>query len=82
MVPSQIHFRCAMTGTPIHAFFDEHLGCFCALAIVNKGAMNIGVHVFFKSVFSFSLDDAGGDSFTPTLEQHLKYYVVSKLLLK
>ena len=31
----------------IHSFTDRHLGCFQHLAIINCGAMNIGVHRFF-----------------------------------
>ena len=39
----------------IHSFADGHLGCFQYLAIVNYGAMNIGVHRFFWIGVSGSL---------------------------
>ena len=32
----------------IHPSVDRHLGCFYVLAIVNKAAMGIGVHVSFQ----------------------------------
>ena len=38
----------------IHFSVDGHLCCFCMLAIVSHGAMNIGVVYLFELVFSFS----------------------------
>ena len=46
-----------------HIFFnlssvDGHLGCFPILAMVNSGAVNTEVHVFFsKNFFFFSFPD-------------------------
>ena len=38
----------------IHSSLERHLGCFHVLAVVNSGAMNLGVHV------SFSMKDLSG----------------------
>ena len=42
---SSIPFICIYHTFLIHSSIDGHLGCFCILAIVNNGAVNIGVHV-------------------------------------
>ena len=36
----------------IHLSVDGHLGCFHVLAIVNRAAMSIGVHVSFSILVS------------------------------
>ena len=35
----------------IHSSADEHLGCFCVLAVINIAAVNIEVHVAFQIMF-------------------------------
>ena len=36
----------------IHSSADGHLGCFHVLAIINSGAMNIGMHMFLSILVS------------------------------
>ena len=44
----------------IHLSVDEHLGCFCVLAILNSAAINTGVHVpFLIIVFSGHMPRSG-----------------------
>ena len=42
----------------IHSSVDEHLGCFYILAIINKAAMNIAVHISFQISVSFYFMDS------------------------
>ena len=39
----------------IHSSVDEHLGRFRVLAVVNSAAVNIGVHVSFRSCSSLDI---------------------------
>ena len=43
----------------IHLSMNEHLGCFHVLTIVNSAAVNIEVHVSFKSAYSGYLPRRG-----------------------
>ena len=40
----------------IHSSTDEHLDCFCVLAVVNNAMMNIGMHVSFQITLCFSFE--------------------------
>ena len=42
-----IIFHCIYVPHLLHPFICQHLGCFHVLAIVNRAAMNIGMHVSF-----------------------------------
>ena len=44
----------------IHLSVDGHLGCFCVLAVVNSAAVNIGVHVSFRTKFSLDIHPGVG----------------------
>ena len=50
-----IHIHIYIICLFIHSSIDGHVGCFHSLTIVNNAVMNIGVHILFKFVFSFSL---------------------------
>ena len=43
----------------IHSSGDGRLGCFCVLAAVNSAAVDIGVHVSFRIVFSRCMSSSG-----------------------
>lgn len=36
----------------IHSFINEHVGCFCLLAIVNYAVMNMGIQITVQVCFS------------------------------
>ena len=44
----------------IHSSVNGHLGCFCALAIVNSAAVNIGVPVSFQIMIFFGYTPRSG----------------------
>ena len=44
----------------IHPYVDGHLGCIHVLAVGNSAAMNIGMHVYFRSVVFASYKPRNG----------------------
>ena len=59
----------------IHSSVDGHLGCFHVLAIVNRAAINIGVHVSFSmEVFFIYMPKSGiSGSYSTSVFSFLRY---------
>ena len=60
----------------IHSSVDGHLGCFHVLAIVNRAAMNNGIHVSFSTLVSSGYMPRSGivgsyDGFIPSFLRNL-----------
>ena len=47
---------CIYISHLFHSSLDKHMGFFHILAIINNATLNIGMHISFELVFSFSLE--------------------------